>query len=76
MRTFTNNIGCKMSFDDDVSFSQIKEKMLLFGKRLNWFEDKNGVLIPIEESEDNYCDCGNKFKSEHEENIGVCGECI
>ena len=31
MKTYKNNIGCKMSFDNDISDEQIQKRLNLFG---------------------------------------------
>ena len=45
MRDFKNNIGCIMSFDDDISEEQIKIRLRLFGKV--WIEEKDKKFIRV-----------------------------
>ena len=40
MKTYKNNIGCMMSFDDKISDEQIKERLSYFGNIDEWIEVK------------------------------------
>lgn len=41
MRTFVNDIGCEMSFDEGISNQQIEMRLGMFGELNNWRELKN-----------------------------------
>jgi len=41
MRTFINNIGCKMSFENGISQEQINERLCFMGNIEDWRELPN-----------------------------------